>query len=102
MTFQEAPTGRLAVSAANPNNTNDQSSSLKAFKRGRSLELSMGSPAQYLDAPAGTLTYSEADFEQTVQRFAEYGVRILAPDEVAVELPLYPKPLPTRPPSPRA
>lgn len=206
MTFKEAATGRLAVSAANPNNTNDQSSSLKAFKRGRSLELSkwymgilttnlaepedtngafflveatlipgteppphvhsredelfyvlegefdmyvgeeafkvttgecvflprlkphgfiirsarirvltlfgpggvegafrgMGSPAQYLDPPAGALTYSEADFEQTVQRFAEYGVRILAPDEVAVELPLYPKPVPAKPHAPPA
>ena len=51
----------------------------------------MGSPAQHLDLPAGALTYSEADFKQTVRRFAEYGVRILTPDEVAVELPLYPK-----------
>src|SRR5215469_11609925 len=40
MTFQEAPTGRQAVSAANPNNTNDKLSKLKVFKRGRSLELS--------------------------------------------------------------
>lgn len=195
MTFQKGPTGRLAVSAANTNNANDQASNLKAFKRRRSLELSkwymgilttnlaepedtneafflveatlvpgteppphvhsredelfyvlegefdmyvggeafkvttgecvflprlkphgfiigsprirvltlfvpggvegafrgLGSPAQYLDPPAGALTYSEADFEHTVQRFAEYGVRILTPDEVAVELPLYPK-----------
>ena len=40
MTFQEAPTGRQAVSAANPNNTNDKLSKLKVFKRGRSRELS--------------------------------------------------------------
>jgi hypothetical protein len=57
----------------------------------------MSSPAQYLEPPAGALTYSEADFKQTVQRFSEYGVRILAPDEVAAQLPLYPKSLPPNP-----
>jgi quercetin dioxygenase-like cupin family protein len=59
----------------------------------------MGSPAQNLEPPAGAITYSEADFDQTVQRFAEYGVRILAPHEVADELPLYPKSLPPKQPS---
>ena len=62
----------------------------------------MGSRAQYLEPPTGALTYSEADFEQTVQRFTEYGVRILAPEEVAEELPLYPKPLSPKQPSPPA
>ena len=51
----------------------------------------IGSPAQYLEPPVGALTYSQADLKLTAQRFTEYGVRILAPDEVADQLPLYPK-----------
>jgi hypothetical protein len=53
----------------------------------------MSSPAQNLAPPTGALTYSEADMEQTVQRFSANGVRMLAPDEVAHQLPLYPKSL---------
>src|SRR5262249_53451516 len=52
---------------------------------------SMGAPAQNLELPSGALTYSSADFNQTVQRFSEHGVQILAPDNVAEKLPLYPK-----------
>ena len=50
-------------------------------------------PAEKLEAPSGALTYSQADLNQTVQRFTEYGVRILSPEEVAEQIPLYPKPL---------
>ena len=57
----------------------------------------MSSPAQRLDLPAGALTYSTGDLKQTAQRLSEYGVRILAPDEVTDQLPLYPKPLPPNP-----
>jgi CheY-like chemotaxis protein len=56
-----------------------------------------GSPAQYLDLPTGELTYSTTDLNETAQRFAEYGIRFLAPDEIADQLALYPrlpKPLP--------
>ena len=49
----------------------------------------MTSPAENLQLPTGALTYSKADFEQTAQRFIEYGVRLLAPKEVAEQLPLY-------------
>jgi quercetin dioxygenase-like cupin family protein len=52
---------------------------------------SMSSPAQNLEPPTGALTYSAADLEQTAQRFTASGVRMLAPDEVAHQLPLYPK-----------
>jgi quercetin dioxygenase-like cupin family protein len=52
---------------------------------------SMSSRAQNLDPPAAALTYSAADLEQTVERFSARGVRILSPDEVAHQLPLYPK-----------
>jgi quercetin dioxygenase-like cupin family protein len=55
---------------------------------------SMSSPAQSLEPPNGALTYSAEDLEQTAQRFSASGVRMLAPDEVAHELPLYPKSVP--------
>ena len=55
----------------------------------------LSSPAQKLELPDGATTYSTSDLEQTARRFSEYGVRLLAPDEVAVQLPLYPKPLGT-------
>jgi quercetin dioxygenase-like cupin family protein len=53
-----------------------------------------GSPAQNLELPIGAPTYSTVDSKQTVERFHGFGVRFLSPDEVANELPLYPKPLP--------
>jgi quercetin dioxygenase-like cupin family protein len=53
----------------------------------------MSSPAQNLEPPIEALTYSESDLEQITRRFGEYGVQILAPNEVAERLPLYPKPL---------
>ena len=54
----------------------------------------MSSPAQNLELPTEALTYSQSDLEQTARRFGEYGVQILTPDEVAKQLPLYPRPLP--------
>jgi mannose-6-phosphate isomerase-like protein (cupin superfamily) len=58
---------------------------------------SMNSPAQNLELPTGALTYSTADLKHATQRLSEYGVRLLAPDEVADQLPLYPKSLPPNP-----
>lgn len=55
---------------------------------------SMSSPAQNLNPPIGALTYSAEDLEQTVQRFSASGVRMLAPDEIRQQLPLYPKAVP--------
>jgi quercetin dioxygenase-like cupin family protein len=52
---------------------------------------SLSSPPQNLNPPEEALTYSAADLEQTAQRFSTSGVRMLAPDEVAHQLPLYPK-----------
>src|SRR5262245_8464996 len=49
----------------------------------------MSVPAKNLEPPTGTLIYSEADLEQTMQRFSDYGVRFLAPEEVAEQMPLY-------------
>jgi quercetin dioxygenase-like cupin family protein len=54
---------------------------------------SMSSPAEELEPPNGALTYSAADLEQTAQRFSARGVRMLTSDEVAHELPLFPKSL---------
>jgi quercetin dioxygenase-like cupin family protein len=58
---------------------------------------SKSSPAKNLDLPAGAPTYSTTDLKQAAQRFSEYGVRFLTPDEVADQLPLYPEPLPRNP-----
>jgi quercetin dioxygenase-like cupin family protein len=58
---------------------------------------SRSSPAQNLDLPAEALTYSTADLTDTAQRLGEFGVRLLAPDEVADQLPLYSKSLPPNP-----
>jgi quercetin dioxygenase-like cupin family protein len=49
----------------------------------------MSSPAQNLEPPTEALTYSAEDLEQTTQRFRASGVRMLAPEEVAHQLPLY-------------
>jgi quercetin dioxygenase-like cupin family protein len=49
----------------------------------------MSSPAENLAPPTETLTYSAEDLEQTTQRFSASGVRMLAPEEAARELPLY-------------
>lgn len=55
---------------------------------------SMSAPAQNLELPTAALTYSKADSKQTARRFSEYGVRMLSPDEVAEQLPSYPKSVP--------
>jgi mannose-6-phosphate isomerase-like protein (cupin superfamily) len=47
-------------------------------------------PAQKLDLPAGAITYSTVDIQEVAQRMSERGVRILDPDEIARQLPLYP------------
>jgi len=62
---------------------------------------SMASPAESFEPPTGALTYSKADLKHTAQRFSEYGVRLLAPDELTDQLPLYPKSLPPNPASRR-
>src|SRR5262249_2376837 len=57
----------------------------------------MSTPAERLELPTGAVTCSTGDLEQTAQRLSEYGVRLLAPDEVAAQMPLFPKPLPPNP-----
>ena len=56
---------------------------------------SMSSPAQRLELPTEVPTYSTGDLKQIAKRLDEYGVRILTPDEVAGQMPLYPKPIPS-------
>ena len=60
----------------------------EAFRR-------MSSPAQRLELPTEAPTYSTGDLKQIAKRLDEYGVRILTPDEVAGQMPLYPKPIPS-------
>ena len=47
-------------------------------------------PAQALELPAKAITYSTGDLEEVAQRLREHGVRILAPEEIASQLPRYP------------
>ena len=54
----------------------------------------MSTPAQRLELPTGTVTYSTGNLKQTAQRLSEYGARFLTPAEVTEQLPLYPKALP--------
>jgi len=56
---------------------------------------SMSTPAQRLELPAGAVTYSTGDLKQTAQRLSDYGARFLTPDDIADQLPVYPKPLPS-------
>jgi len=51
-------------------------------------------PAQRLELPIETVTYSTGDLRQTAQLLSDYGARFLTPDEIADQLPLYPKSLP--------
>jgi hypothetical protein len=55
----------------------------------------MSTPAQRLDLPTGAVTYSTGDLKQTAQRLSEYGARFLSSTEVAQQLPMYPKSLPS-------
>jgi len=55
---------------------------------------SESSLAQNLDLPTEAPTYSTIYLKQAAQRFGEYGARFLTPDEIADQLPLFPKPLP--------
>jgi len=56
---------------------------------------SMSAPAKRLELPTGAVTYSTGDLKQTAKRLGEYGARFLTPDEIADQLPLYPKSLPS-------
>jgi quercetin dioxygenase-like cupin family protein len=55
----------------------------------------MSSPAQSLNPPTGAVTYSTGDLKQVAQLLSEYGAHFLTPDEVAEQMPLYPKSLPS-------
>ena len=49
----------------------------------------MSSPAKRLALPTKTLTYSTRDVKTIAKRLNDYGVRILSPEEVAEQMPLY-------------
>jgi mannose-6-phosphate isomerase-like protein (cupin superfamily) len=55
----------------------------------------MSSPAERLKLPTGAATYSTGDLKQVSQLLSEYGARFLTPDEIAEQMPLYPKPIPS-------
>src|SRR5215831_70983 len=51
----------------------------------------MSTPAQRLELPTEAVTYSTGDLKQTAQRLSDYGARFLTPQEIAIQLPMYPK-----------
>jgi mannose-6-phosphate isomerase-like protein (cupin superfamily) len=57
----------------------------------------MSQPAESLEIPKGMETYSTADLTKTVELLSQYGIRILSHDEIAEQLPLYPRPVVTGP-----
>jgi quercetin dioxygenase-like cupin family protein len=53
----------------------------------------MAAPAEKLEIPPDdALTYSTANLEQTMRIFEKYGVRLLAQEEIAREMPAFPMP----------
>ena len=47
------------------------------------------SPAAELDLPGEAITYATADMEPVVRDFADYGVRVLSPDQITEQMPSY-------------
>lgn len=58
----------------------------QAFKK-------MNQPAERLEMPTGMETYAKADLTETVKVLTQYGIRILTPEEIREQLPLYPRPV---------
>ena len=53
---------------------------------------SMSGSAYKLDLPSEAITYSTgstADMEHVVRGFADFGIRVLSPDEIAEQMPSY-------------
>jgi hypothetical protein len=56
-----------------------------------SATATMAIPAQSLAIPPDDgITYATVNLDETMKVFAKYGVRFLAPDEIAGELPAFP------------
>jgi len=51
----------------------------------------MAIPAQSLEIPPDGTTYATADLAETIKVFDQYGVRFLTPEEIAVQLPAFPR-----------
>ena len=50
----------------------------------------MNAPARTMEIPSDMETYATADLTATMEVFLKYGVRMLAPHEIAEQLPGYP------------
>jgi mannose-6-phosphate isomerase-like protein (cupin superfamily) len=52
----------------------------------------IGAPAEQMDVPTGpdTVTYANADLTDTIKLFAQYGFRLLTPNEIRTAMPEYP------------
>ena len=51
----------------------------------------MSAPAERMEVPtdANTVTYANADLTETIKVHEQYGVQLLAPDEIRQEMPAY-------------
>ena len=54
--------------------------------------IKMSAPAERMEVPtdADTVTYANADLTETIKVHEEYGVRLLTPEEIRIEMPEYP------------
>jgi mannose-6-phosphate isomerase-like protein (cupin superfamily) len=50
---------------------------------------SMSDSAHELDLPSEAITYSMAEMEHVARGFADFGIRVLSPDEIAEQMPSY-------------
>jgi mannose-6-phosphate isomerase-like protein (cupin superfamily) len=62
----------------------------EAFKK-------MNQPAERLELPEGMETYSMADLTRPVEVLSQYGIRLLTPEEIVEQLPLYSQPVASSP-----
>jgi quercetin dioxygenase-like cupin family protein len=53
--------------------------------------LALGEPAGSMELPTNAVTYSQADLTRAVQLAAKNGVRFLSAEEIAEQLPHYPR-----------
>jgi len=54
--------------------------------------IKMSAPAERMEVPtdADTVTYANADLTETIKVHEQYGVRLLTPEEIRIEMPEYP------------
>jgi mannose-6-phosphate isomerase-like protein (cupin superfamily) len=49
----------------------------------------MAVPAEKMEIPSDAITYATADLEETMKIFMKHGLRFLAPEEIALQMPAF-------------